>query len=427
MSKPHLEAVGDAYRFAWSDDQIVVEVDRLREESRGGLTGEITVKSGRPPSPGLLHRATFNLSSTQARRTLARTLDERDQSLDWAGMLEQLCFMALERWREGEPLIDLRTVNPGDRPRWLVQPYIEYGGPTVLFADGGTGKSLFALALAVSVATGVAVVADGPAECGAVMYLDWETDEYTHRERLGAILAGKGLSLDDAAPIYYRRETASLKASAPMLRRKVVDFGIRLVIVDSMGAARGDDPKEAGTTIQTFNAARSLGVPVIFVDHVTKEDGRDGKKPFGSAYTHNMARLTWGMVKAQDAGEDKTSIVLSNHKSNNGRLWSRRGYDVHFASDDEGDLQLVGFSPCDPRDVPDLAGALSRREQIEAVLRANNMALTVDDIVTALEADGIIVTAGLVRAILSRHKTRFVQVMGRPPKWGLLARDEAIG
>ena len=425
MTTPLLATAGDCYHFTWGEDMIAVEVDRLREESRSGLMGEITVRSSRQPNPGLLHRATFNLSSTAARRTLCKALEAREPDLDWSGMMEQLCYLTLERWRDGEPLIDLRGVDNTERPRWLLRPFLEYGGPTVLFADGGTGKSMFSLALAVSVASGYALVADAPTMRGPVLYLDWETDEYVHHERLTAIATGKDICLADAAPIYYRRESVALRQSAPALRKKVAELSVALVIVDSMGAARGEDPKDAGPTIATFNAARSLGCPVLFVDHVVKDRDQKPDKPFGSVYSANLARLTWGMVKAQTEGESRSTIVLSNHKSNNGRIWPRRGYYVDFVVGEDDTLYMAGFTPCDPRDIPEVAGSLSRREQIEAVLKANNTALTIDDIVTALEADNISISSDTVRAILNRHKSVFVQVMGKPAKWGLLAWREA--
>lgn len=417
---PDLTAIGDGYRFVWATEQIVIEFDRLGEERSDGLKGQITVKSQRPPTPGLLHRATFNASSTQGRRSLSKFLEEREPLLDWAGMLEQVCFLSLERWREGEPLLDLRGVDAGQRPRWLLRPFIEYGGPTIIFADGGTGKSVFALALALSVASGMPLVSDAPAMVGPVMYLDWETDEYVHNERLRAIAAGKDVDLSESAPIYYRRESASLRQSAPSLRRKVVDAGIQLVIVDSMGAARGDDPKDAGPTIATFNAARSLGVPVVFVDHVTKDREQKPDKPFGSVYSANLARLTWGMVKAQAEGDNRSSIVLSNHKSNNGRLWARRGYYLDFVNDDDGTLLMMGFTACDPRDAPELIGTLTHREKIEAVLRANHDLMTTEEIAEALEIENVVVSVSVVKATLYRYPRTFGPQGNRPVRWGLV-------
>ena len=56
----------------------------------------------------------------------------------------------------------------------------------------------------------------------------------------------------------------------------------------------------AETTIRTFNAARSLGIPVLFTDHVTNAEASNGeaKKPFGSAYTWNLARSVWTIRSA---------------------------------------------------------------------------------------------------------------------------------
>ena len=416
--KPEFVALGDVYRFDWPDLNISIELDRLAEERGQGLSCEIVVQSERPPRPGLLTRQRFNLSAGQTRKTLAKMLEDRAPELDWAGMLEQVCFLALDRWRTGDPLVDLRQVSLADRPRWLLQPYVEMGGPTDLFADGGTGKSVMALAIAASVASGQAVVGTHrPFQSGAVLYLDWETDRYVHRERLAAIVKGAGLSFDDMAPIYYRQEVASLPEAAAYLRRQIVEREVVMVIVDSLGPARGDDPESAGATIRVFNAARSLAVPTLFVDHVTKAEGTK-KKPFGSVYAYNLSRLVWGMVKAQSEGEAVVNMALSCHKSNNGLLLPRHGYSIDFQGEGEA-LESICFRECDPTMLPGFGEFLSRKDQIAGVLKANHGApMTPDDIALALEVDGIELGANAVRAALNRYSGHPFVKAGRG--WSLI-------
>ncbi len=327
--------------------------------------------------------------STQARKTLCGALAQRDPELDWGAIVEAMCFLARGRYRTGDPAIDMRLMDAAEGPRWLLEPFVERGGPTVLFADGGTGKSLIGLAMAVSIASGHPVLGQPIGEPRAVLYLDFETDPHTLEEHYSAILAGAGITA--RPPLYYRRQIASLAESAATIRREVAKLGIGFVVVDSLGAARGGEPESADTTIRLFNAARSLGVPWLGLDHVTKANGNNATRPFGSAFTHNLARLTWGADKAQDEGASTTTIALKNHKRNNGRLLPGRAYTVAFESSVDDRLRAVRFRVADLASVPEFAGRLPLKRQILHELTGGPVAIA--DVAEAIGKDIRIVSA----------------------------------
>lgn len=367
----------DIHRYLFADQEIEVILDRFAEERHGGgVVAEITINTSKEPGAGLLHRGRVNLISTRSRSELVRTLEKRPDNgrllagIDFGGILEVACYRSLERWRQGDPTVDLRDVRPGERPRWLLEPFVEEAGAALLFGDGGVAKSILALTICVGASSGVAIIGSPRSEPRPALYLDWEADQHVHAERERAICAGAGLS--EIPAIYYRRQVASLAESAAMLRREVAKLGVGLVIIDSMGAARGGDPESADTTIRLFNAARSLGVAWLGIDHVPK-NAHDKSKPFGSTYSHNLARVTWGVERAQEAGEDQMVVSLSNHKANNGRLAKRQAFRLRFDMADRDTLAAIAFEPCDVRDVPALAERLPVKERILAVLRDGKM------------------------------------------------------
>lgn len=362
--KPEITQDPDGYHLTWPTG-IEAAVERLAEH-RDELTAELTIRSTRQPRPGLLHRARANLMSSQTRRTLATALERREPDLDWQAMLEQLCFLVVERYRTGEPAVDLRESGEGTGVRWLLEPFIERSGPTVLFAAGGTGKSMLALAMAVSVASGHPIIGKLAGEGGPVLYCDWETDQGTANERMRAISAGAGLPT--LPPVFYRRCVASLMESAPEIRREIARTKAVMVVVDSFGAARGGEPESADVTIKAMNAGRSLGVPWIAVDHVTKALGNDATQPFGSAFTHNLARVTWSMAKGDDEADHV--IALKMRKSNNGRFRPTMGYRVVYESDEDGMLWSVQYHQVDPGSDPALAKSATTIQRIEGALRA---------------------------------------------------------
>ena len=252
MNRPLVERVGDGFQFTWAAEGIEASLDRLRED-RSGLSAEIVVNSNVTGKEGLLHMGRLNLLAASTRASTAKQLGARLKGPDWHGMLEQLCFIAVQHYREGRPLVDLSQEPLPERPRWLHWPYVEDGqerddapGPSVFYGDGDSGKSLLALRVALGVALGAPRgPGQGSAPSAKVLYLDWETSRATHTERLHALCAGLRIERLAMPPLYYLRMDASLPQSADAIRRRIVQAGIGFVVIDSAGFAGGGAPEEA--------------------------------------------------------------------------------------------------------------------------------------------------------------------------------------
>lgn len=434
ISKPQETYLADTYRFTYVAEGVDIILDRFIEE-RDGLKAELLVTTNREPAAGLLRQGKINLSSPQSKATAVKALKMRATTgflddVDFDGIIEQICYRSLARWREGDPFVNLRTVDFQSRSRWLLEPFVEFGGPTVLFAKGGSGKSMFALAIAVSIATGQPLLGMAPTQVCPVLYLDWEADEFTHAERLAAICDGYGIAVPD---LLYRRGVASLAEGAPSLRRNVAANNIGCVVFDSVGAARGGDPASAELTIKLFTAVRSFGIPALGIDHITKDANSPKENPFGSVYTTNMARITWRMETIQAEGSDEAAISLTNMKVNNGRPAKRRGYRAFYESDQDDRLISARWELADLRTLPEFTSTLSQRDQIIAVLQGQGRAMHPNEIVAALSVQhNIEMEENTVRAVLSagakdspRAKAVFVRDAGAKGLWGLMTRREA--
>ena len=144
----HVSSAG-VHVLDWPEYHIRIRIDRLRNE-RENLTGEIAVKTTNPGVAQHLHQARFNLTSTTARKTLAKALQER-LDLAWDDMIEQACVMVLTKHREGEPVIRVGNLPPREALKYRVAPILLNNQPSLVYGPGGTGKSYFALYLAVLV------------------------------------------------------------------------------------------------------------------------------------------------------------------------------------------------------------------------------------------------------------------------------------
>lgn len=398
-------------------------IDRLHEE-RDGLKCELTINSSRPPSPGLLREGRFNLSSPTTRSSWVKDLNQREAEIDWYAVLETVCARSTRRWRQGEPMVDLADVDVPDELPYLAYPLLVDGACTVLFADGASGKSLLALAMAVSVATGEEIIPGVlPMRTGPVIYWDWEWDAESHAERLQAVCAGAKIDVPHGM-IFYQREMASVLEAAPRMRKRVAETGAVFIVADSLGFARGGEPNSADLTTRMFTQLRTLSVPVLALDHLDKNSIKEGKAEasFGSIYTRNSARMMWRIDSQKEEGKDNFYAALVNTKANR-KEQRTRGLDIRLTSDADERLTSVEFFDTDVKDIPGLNRTLSLRDRLAQIILTNRRAMPLSDLVACLEAEGIATTSNVVGVTLSRNKKTFVNTRDG---WGLLEIREPI-
>ena len=404
-TRPEMTVVGDVYSFRWADEGISADVDRLTE-SRDGMHAEIVIHSD---VHGLLHAARLNLLSTQSRGTMARALNERVNHVDWSAALEALCFLTLERYREGDPAIDLADWTPDRQEHWAVYPYLSFAGPTVLFAEGMLGKSMLALAIAYGVATGDSIIGDLRTAAGNVLYLDWESDDADLNRR--AALLKAGLKLTAGLVLAYRYCSQPLVQIAPELRRLVVARNVSLVVIDSLGGACGGELEAPATALTFFNALRSLRASSLINAHTPKhEAGERQRSVFGSAFFTNLARSVWEVRSSRLPGEKGYSVGLFERKRNLSKPHEPIGLYLTY-----GEESTI-IERQDVRDDPELAASLTQPERVVAALRRGKLT-------TAQLAEVTDASDGAMRKVMQRlHDKHLVQRFS--DGWGLATHED---
>lgn len=418
MAGIELEVTADGYAFNVPGG-VAIEIERLNEES-GGLTGEITIADHNGLGTRLLHSARLNLMSSQSRNTLVKSLEKACDRVKWYHVLEEVCFLAKETHRKGNPIIKIGHLPPSQKPRWMIYPFLEESGSSILFGDGSAGKSVLAAAICIAVASGQNILGKTVCQPTNTCYLDWEACAEAHDERLKALCGPLDLPVPDN--IFYRRECVPLAESAPNLRRELVKEKVGLIILDSLGAACDGPPEKSDVTTRLFNAVRSFGIPWFGIHHITKSNAEGGAtKPFGSVYGHNLARLTWGIEAAQEEGDDCKGITLINHKANNGRIERKRTYRMQFHNEgEEENRHAIGIEIqlCDVSEFPELLKRRPINEQIIAALRAGSKTY-----IALAEATGIPVDSLMMPMNRLRKAGLVDKVDGLSPvQFGLVAR-----
>ena len=209
----------------------------------------------------------------------------------------------------------------------------------------------------------------------------------------------------------YQRQVASLHEGAPNAQRLLSQMRAGLCIIDSVGMARGGAPEQADVTIQFFRAARSLGVPVLAIDHLTHEARKSGalSSPHGSRFTHNLSRRSWAVEKEQEEGAAEAALFVTNHKHNNGGRAEKMAYHIAFHTSGE-QLDRVTIDRQEYANIVEDTGSLRRmtkKQQVTYALKAQGP-MSVTAIRECLIEEGSAISEQVVRNTLNNNPQTFV-------------------
>jgi len=231
---------------------------------------------------------------------------------------------------------DLGTVHL-DPPPHLIERILPRGVPTLLGAHGGTGKSLFALTLAVCAAAGRDFMGLS-VEPGPVVFYSAEDHEDVLRWRVQRIC--RYLALD---PAHVAKNLTLLDATMgdPALYREVSEAGIRrgiatqtmqsleswvieteavLLVVDNASDAY-DAPENQRAQVRAFmrsltQLARRVMCTCLLLAHIDKATAKGGNSSegySGSTAWHNSARSRLFLHEKDDV------LTLEHQKANFGK------------------------------------------------------------------------------------------------------------
>jgi hypothetical protein len=421
LEAPERTFSDDLYRFQWPSLGLEAVAERFHERG-DDVACELTITSSDPVSGGRFYRGRLLLIGPNSLRDVARQCAEATPDLDWRGIVSQIRDLSLDRYRSGAPLVDLRLVEVGDAPQFLVFPFLLDRVISMVYGDGDAAKSVLALTLAVVVASGVEIAGLKPERTGPVLYLDWEDDETQHARRLRAICDAHGLDVD-SVPVFYQRMDASMKETGREIKRKAGEKHAIAAIIDSAGMASGGDPMDAQAMIASLSAARGLAMPVFVIHHLPKDaKGNQKKSPYGSVYARNEVRLAHLVESTAEEGEDETRCVYTCTKGNwTGTIPSTR---LGFRFTNEGvgaNRQLVNLmvSALDWRETTDIKPP-HQKWTIATFIRDSGGAVTVKQI-----SEGVEITEARARTVLNEEKEMFVSFGGTKDRtWGLRSDRE---
>jgi hypothetical protein len=326
--EPVIKRRGSGYKISW-ENGVDVYASRIRENPER-LKCEVAIfMSGQP-----LTRSSPVLTSESGKDSLIRKLNRRrpfdDYSVNWDVLVEELAALVVDTHRSGEPEIGLSDVRIGNGLMWRIEGVLPENQPSLLYGDGGNGKSMYAIFLSVLVDSGYlnTELNLGLITQGSVLYLDYETDQEEIAKRVHAVQ--KGLGIENKTGIIYRRCSqpfaSELDRILDIVDQKKIDF----IVVDSLGLATGGSLEDAETTLAFFGALRQIGRTSLVISHTNKSG-----QPFGSVYATNASRM---VLEASGSKNEDGGIDLSifHRKSNNVPAQAPMGW--HIAFEDDGEI-----------------------------------------------------------------------------------------
>lgn len=363
--------IGMGYTCEFPASHIKFTVDHIRRSSEG-LSGEVLVEAELPTIPQHLHWARLNMSSTSARSTLQKFLASRTQGIqiDWTTMLEILCRKVALSEREGEPFADVGLDDP-EEATWLVQDYAPLGEAMTVYGDGGVGKSMLSLAVAMSIKSGLEFVPGfTPLSTGEALYLDWEAGRARINARMQALCRGLGVP---PFKIRYRRCHGPFVDQIEEVLLECDQHNVIFVVVDSVEMAISGSGNDAGDpnekVTKLHSGLRWLKATTALVDHISAAGaGTTGGagKPIGGVAKRNLARMVYEMRKATNVGEGSMHVALYNTKRNDdGPLLRPRGIKIEYGPG------LVRYGRDDITDAA-LVEGMTVPDQIDALLRGQS-------------------------------------------------------
>lgn len=256
---------------------------------------------------------------TDLRRSLESAYKEAVPSVNWTLLLNRAFTIGKATYLDSDDVRFLVGETMEDTP-FLLEPFLQENGPNMLFGDGGTGKSYFALRMAASLAVGrdffhIPIEKNGT----KTIWLDYEGGgPKKFVSRLTRIAEGMKVPYDTlAAHIGHYQPRGSVLDIRTQLIKLIKKHGISLIILDAGASASGSNPNDEGAVIKMFSALDRLPVTKLIIHHEPKESGTEDKKAYyGTTFWNNLSRSTHRLITETKEDKWKKVIKVIHTKSN---------------------------------------------------------------------------------------------------------------
>ena len=221
----------------------------------------------------------------QKLETLARSGDIENGLVLARDYLDKATIETTETDWQDMPTVGEFVKSGDETVDYLLDGAIIENSATILASDPGAGKSMWAMGLSYSIATGRPFVGR-EVKPGRVLCFDYEMAENLLRWRLGAVARGMGLDIDTVDNFRIRSlatDELSTEAGVNKLAAKIAAFKPSLVVFDTMRRAMGDlkenQSDDMAKILQALNhikARTGHDFSVLHLHHTVKDKEAQG-------------------------------------------------------------------------------------------------------------------------------------------------------
>lgn len=303
---------------------IYLDLTRMREKDEH-IVGVLKIRALSGGRWYHLFVGSFNVTSSNSRKQTTKHIQSlvkgsAFEQVEWDILLERFAAEVYKKHFEPQLAEPLEEFPENPSISYLLYPILPQNVPSLIYAPGGAGKSMFALYVAVLLQSGYDFYYNKQ-EPVNVLYVDWELDKQLMSARYSQMVIEE---VEEKKPPLYLRATHTLSDEIGNILTNIQEHSIKLVILDSAAPAIGGDINDAGAVIRFFQEIRKItemNVTVLILTHVSKahKEREDGAMPVGSVFFENLARMTWELKCWKHPAFEKTYVyALYNRKSNFG-------------------------------------------------------------------------------------------------------------
>lgn len=275
-----------------------------------------------------IYHGYINLTSEKAANDLVKRLESALSEeklgiqINWKEYVQQFRIRLLEEIEKGSSLLEEEDeIENEEEVEYLVYPYIIKNSPNLLYAHGGSGKTLLSLILSCSYLEPFKPVfwTEKPFK---TLYLDYENNDIAYRKFKKLLQKTTNSKID----ITRRGCVLPLAHDFENIAELIDEYKFDLLIVDSIIlACKGG--MEVDALQEFFRTLHALRVTTLLISHIPKNANKDNVSPYGSVYFFNLSRNIWRLSK-KALSMNEFLLTLIHEKCNVSSLKETRSYKI---------------------------------------------------------------------------------------------------
>jgi len=331
MKPPEVTTGISGYSFNFIEDNLLVNVSKVRNHNDGRLAGDIKLILGKSKQEEPAF--TFNFNSSTTRKQLVKSLDEKYPDWKWLEIIDEVTRQVQNLSQAGEEWSIIQpTISGVKHPGYYIEPVIMKGVPNVIYGDKGVNKTTLLLTMLGLISNGVddsetGLIASTQAKVGL---LDWENNRALTDYTTSRLVEGMTIPYFE---LPYMRCVHPLTDDMEHIGNFIDSNKIEVMGIDSLGKAAGSDKFDSagkGAALHLFESLDQFNLTSVIIGQNAKNE--DGKKSiYGSTYytyySRNIFRI---QASKEQLGEDEMLIALIHEESNFSKKYRPMGFRLSY-------------------------------------------------------------------------------------------------